>query len=164
MTVTSHYVDNKWCLMSHVLQTTEVLTTHTSSNIADMLTRAIQDWGQTSKNPAVVTDNTANMVHAVEKMKLMQIGYFVHSLNLALKAGLKIPAVSCMLTQVRCIAMFFQRSTTANHILKEKQKRLQLPAHKITVDVTMWNSCLDMLERFLEQQTAISATLTRCAQ
>ncbi|XP_049447026.1 E3 SUMO-protein ligase ZBED1-like isoform X1 [Epinephelus fuscoguttatus] len=64
------------------------------------------------------------------------------------------------LARVRRIATFFRRSTTANHILKEKQKLLQLPAHKLTVDVvTRWNSALDTLERFLEQQPAISATL-----
>lgn len=40
------------------------------------------------------------------------------------------------------------------------QKLLQLKAHKLTIDVvTQWNSALEMLERFLEQQPAISATL-----
>ncbi|XP_036968503.1 E3 SUMO-protein ligase ZBED1-like [Acanthopagrus latus] len=160
MTVTSHYIDNEWCLMSHVLQTTEVLTSHTAINIADMLTGAIQEWGLTSKDPAVVTDNAANMVRAVEIMQLMHVGCFAHTLNLASQAGLKVPAVSRLLARVRRIATFFHRSTMANHILKEKQKLLQLPAHKLTVDVvTRWNSALDMLERFLEQQPAISATL-----
>ncbi|KAM8728456.1 E3 SUMO-protein ligase ZBED1-like [Acanthopagrus schlegelii] len=160
MTVTSHYIDNEWCLMSHVLQTTEVLTSHTAINIADMLTGAIQEWGLTSKDPAVVTDNAANMVRAVEIMQLMHVGCFAHTLNLASQAGLKVPAVSRLLAQVRRIATFFHRNTMANHILKEKQKLLQLPAHKLTVDVvTRWNSALDMLERFLEQQPAISATL-----
>nr|XP_033467746.1 zinc finger BED domain-containing protein 1-like [Epinephelus lanceolatus] len=160
MTVTSHYIDNEWCLMSHVLQTTEVLTSHTAINIADMLTEAIQEWGLTSKDPAIVMDNAANMVRAVEIMQLMHVGCFAHTLNLASQAGLKIPAVSRLLARVRRIATFFHRSTTANHILKEKQKLLQLPAHKLTVDVvTRWNSALDMLERFLEQQPAIFATL-----
>lgn len=61
---------------------------------------------------------------------------------------------------MRHIAKFFHRSTTATRILKEKQKLLQLKAHKLTIDVvTQWNSALEMLERFLEQQPAISATL-----
>ncbi|KAM8766865.1 E3 SUMO-protein ligase ZBED1-like [Acanthopagrus schlegelii] len=132
MTVTSHYIDNEWCLMSHVLQTTEVLTSHTAINIADMLTGAIQEWGLTSKDPAVVTDNAANMVRAVEIMQLMHVGCFAHTLNLASQAGLKVPAVSRLLARVRRIATFFHRSTMANHILKEKQKLLQLPAHKLT--------------------------------
>ncbi|KAF0039287.1 hypothetical protein F2P81_007522 [Scophthalmus maximus] len=61
LTVTSHYIDNEWCLMSHVLQTTEVFTSPTAINIADKLTGAIQEWGMTSKDPEVVTDNAANM-------------------------------------------------------------------------------------------------------
>ncbi|KAI4823633.1 hypothetical protein KUCAC02_012211, partial [Chaenocephalus aceratus] len=37
---------------------------------------------------------------------------------------------------------------------------LNLPAHKLIMDVaTRWNSSLDMLERYLEQQQAIAATL-----
>ncbi|KAF0038023.1 hypothetical protein F2P81_010897 [Scophthalmus maximus] len=159
-TVTSHYIDNEWCLMSHMPQTTEVLTSHNAINIADMLTGDIQEWGLTSKDPAVSMDNAANMVRAVEILQLMHVGCFAHTLNLASQAGLKIPAVSRLLARVRRIVTFFHRSTTANHILKEKQKLLQLPVHKLTVDAgTRWNSALDMLERFLEQQSAISATL-----
>ncbi|KAJ4931669.1 hypothetical protein JOQ06_010110, partial [Pogonophryne albipinna] len=37
---------------------------------------------------------------------------------------------------------------------------LNLPAHKLIMDVvTRWNSSLDILERYLEQQQAIAATL-----
>ncbi|KAL3981340.1 homeodomain interacting protein kinase [Sarotherodon galilaeus] len=40
------------------------------------------------------------------------------------------------------------------------QKILKLPTHKLVTDgVTRWNSTLEMLERFLEQQPAISAAL-----
>lgn len=114
---------------------------HTTINIADMLTGAKQELGLTSKDPAVVMDNAANTVRAIEIMQLMHIGCFAHQLNLTSQAGLKIPAVSYLLARVRRIATFFHRSTTANHILKEKQKLLQLPAHKLTVDVvTRWNS------------------------
>lgn len=61
--------------MSHVLHTAEGLTSHTA--IADMLMGAIQEWGLTSKDPAVMMDNAANMVRAVEIMQLMHVGYYV---------------------------------------------------------------------------------------
>lgn len=160
LTVTCHYIDAEWCLVSHVLETTEVLTSHTAANLADMLSRTIEEWGLSSKTPAVVTDNAANMVRAVEILQLMHVGCFAHTLNLASQAGLKVPAVSRLLARVRRVATFFHRSTTATKILKDKQKMLQLPAHKLTLDVvTRWNSALAMVERFLEQQPAISATL-----
>jgi hypothetical protein len=42
-----------------------------------------------------------------------------------------------------------------------KQKQLQLPSNKLIMDVTTgWNSTLDMLARYLEQQAAISAAPT----
>ena len=68
--------------------------------------------------------------------------------------------IARLLGRVRQIASFFHRSTTASCVVKEKQKQLQLKNHKLTINVvTRWNSALDMLERFLEQQPAISATL-----
>ncbi|XP_044151342.1 E3 SUMO-protein ligase ZBED1-like [Bufo gargarizans] len=58
------------------------------------------------------------------------------------------------------ISTFFHRSTRASHCLKEKQKCLGLKNHKLITDVaTRWNSAYDMVERFLEQQPAVCATL-----
>lgn len=46
-------------------------------------------------------------------------------------------------------------------ILKEKQKLLLLPEYKLIVGVaTRWNSALNMISRYLEQQPAIYAALT----
>lgn len=51
-------------------------------------------------------------------------------------------------------------STTASHCLKEKQNCLGLKNQKLITDVTTrLNSAYDMVERFLEQQPAICATL-----
>ncbi|KAI4786636.1 hypothetical protein KUCAC02_035579 [Chaenocephalus aceratus] len=83
-----------------------------------------------------------------------------HTLNLAAQRALKITAVARLLGRVRRIVNFFRRSTTANHMLKEKRRLLHLPEHKLMTDVvTRWNSAHDMLERFLEQQPAICAAL-----
>ncbi|XP_048020934.1 E3 SUMO-protein ligase ZBED1-like [Megalobrama amblycephala] len=160
MSVTAHYIDELWNLVSYVLQTTEVQTDHRSVSLAEMLTKAMEEWGLLSKDPAIVTDNAANMICAVEITGLTHVGCFEHIINLASQAGLKLPNVARLLGRVRHIAKFFHRSTTATRILKEKQKLLQLNAHKLKIDVvTRWNSTLEMLERFLEQQPAISAAL-----
>lgn len=45
-------------------------------------------------------------------------------------------------------------------MFKAKQKALGLAGNKLIIDVTTrWNSSLDMLERYLEQQPAFAATL-----
>ena len=112
------------------------------------------------KDQAIVTDNAANIVCAVAMMGLTHVSCFAHIINFASQAGLKLPNIACLLGRVRHIAKFFHRSMTATRILKEKQKLLQLKAHKLTIDVvTWWNSALEMLECFLEQQPAISAAL-----
>ncbi len=49
---------------------------------------------------------------------------------------------------------------TGTAVLKEKQRLLGIPEHKLKQDmITCWNSSFDMLERFLEQQAAVCASL-----
>ncbi len=49
---------------------------------------------------------------------------------------------------------------TGTAVLKEKQRLLGIPEHKLKQDmITRWNSSFDMLERFLEQQAAVCASL-----
>ncbi|XDV25966.1 hypothetical protein PO909_029788 [Leuciscus waleckii] len=160
VTITCHYIASDWTLVSHVLQTRAVHTSHTASNIAALLNEALNEWGITEKEPALVTDNAANMVRAAELMNVLHVGCHAHTLNLASQAALKLPKVAQLLGKVRRITGFFHRSSIASHTLKVKQKLLDLPSHKLKTDVvTRWNSALEMLERFLEQQPAISAAL-----
>ncbi|KAI4791864.1 hypothetical protein KUCAC02_033757 [Chaenocephalus aceratus] len=99
-------------------------------------------------------------IAAEEAAFTLHVKCYAHTLNLAAQRALKITAVARLLGRVRRIVNFFRRSTTANHMLKEKQRLLQLPEHKLMTDVvTRWNSAHDMLDRFLEQQPAICAAL-----
>ncbi len=118
VTITSHHISDEWEMVKHVLQTRAMHESHTSSNIADLLKRAVDEWGLQDKDVAIITDNASNMTS------------------------------------------FFRRSTIASHVLKQKQKLLNLEQHKLkTFVVTRWNSAHDMLQRFLEQQPAVTAAL-----
>ncbi|XP_051804464.1 E3 SUMO-protein ligase ZBED1-like isoform X2 [Acanthochromis polyacanthus] len=160
LTITCHYIDGNWYLVSHVIQTRAIEARHTATHLAELLIEALREWELTDRVPAAVTDNAANIVRAVASMGLLHVDCFAHTLNLASQAALKIPSVARLMGRVRQIAAFFHRSTTVSHMLKEKQKLLNLCQHKLVIDVvTRWNSSLDMLECFLEQQPAITATL-----
>ncbi|KAJ8014101.1 hypothetical protein DPEC_G00036760 [Dallia pectoralis] len=54
---------------------------HRSVSLAEMLTKAMEEWGLMSKDPAIVTDNAANMVCAVEITGLTHGGCFAHIIN-----------------------------------------------------------------------------------
>ncbi|XP_028821950.1 zinc finger BED domain-containing protein 1-like [Denticeps clupeoides] len=110
VTITCHYVDEEWELMSHVLQTRAMYESHTGSNIAELLKAALEEWDLVSKDPAIVTDN-GGMLH---------FRCFAHTLNLASQRALKLPAVARLLGRVRRISTFFKRSTTASHVLRQK--------------------------------------------
>ncbi len=85
---------------------------------------------------------------------------FAHTLNLVSQAGLNVSRVSRLLGRVRKVVAFFHRSATATAVLTEKQKMLEIASHKLIMDVvTRWNSSMDMLERYLEQQAAITTAL-----
>ncbi|XP_051814940.1 E3 SUMO-protein ligase ZBED1-like [Acanthochromis polyacanthus] len=161
LTITCHYIDGNWCLVSHVIQTQAIEASHTATHLAELLTEVLREWELTDRVPAAVTDNAANIVRAMASMGLLHVGCFAHTLNLASQAALKIPSVARLMGRVRRIAAFFHRSTTVSHMLKEKQKLLNLCQHKLVIDVvTCWNSSLDMLERFLEKQPAITGEYT----
>ncbi|XP_053569082.1 zinc finger BED domain-containing protein 4-like [Bombina bombina] len=160
VTVTAHYVSKDWKILSHVLQTRAVYESHMGSHLAELLSRVVEEWQLSDKSVVLVTDNASNMIVAAQVGKFPHVKCFAHTLNLASQRALKVATLSRLLGRVRRISTFFHRSTTANHCLKEKQKCLGLKNHKLITDVTTrWNSSYDMVERFLEQQPAICATL-----
>lgn len=92
---------------SHVLQTRTVETSHTASNLCELLFEALGERVLTDKEPATVTDNAANIVCAVKMMDMLHVGCFTHVLNLALQAALKVAAVADLISRMRSIVSFF---------------------------------------------------------
>ena len=166
VTITAHMIDDEWQLKNFVLQTRIMSESHTGANIASLLEDAMQDWkvNRDGSSIPIVTDNASNMVLAVKEAESLgpHIGCFAHVLNLMCQAALKLPNVSRLLGRVRRIVAFFHRSSTAAALLTEKQKLLQIPQHKLIMDVvTRWNSSYEMLERYLEQQAPVLAVLSQ---
>ena len=68
--------------------------------------------------------------------------------------------VKTLLSRVRRVASFFHRSSVANSTLKAKEALLQLPPHKLIMNVsTRWNSSNAMVLRYIDQQASVVAIL-----
>ena len=113
VTFTAHFIDDDWQLQSYVLQTREMNESHTGRNMAKVLKNAAAEWKLTEKDPAVVTDNAANMCLAVELSGYHHVRCFAHVLNLAVQRALKLPNIDQLLGKVRRITSFFHRSPPA---------------------------------------------------
>ncbi|XP_048036276.1 E3 SUMO-protein ligase ZBED1-like [Megalobrama amblycephala] len=143
-------------------KTRAVYESHTGAHMARLLLDVVEEWQLTDKSVVLVTDNAANMISAAEIGKFPHEKCFAHTLNLAAQRALKLPAVSRLLGRVRRISAYFHRSTKAKHLFEENQRvvlKLTSPLKLITDVATRWNSAHDMMERFLQLQAAVHATL-----
>lgn len=158
---TDSWTSVNWEMQSFVLQKRILNEDHTGKNIGQLLCDACSEWTIADKSPALVTDNARNMIAAGKAAGFTpHITGFAHTLNLVSQKAMKVNNAERLSAKVRQIVSFFHRSSTATCTLKEKQQILGLPLHKLKQDVcTRWNSSVEILERFLEQQTAILATL-----
>lgn len=132
-------------------------------NIADCITKALEEWNiHVPKTPLfMVSDNAANMTKAEELLQCeLHLGCYAHTLNLAVQKCLGVQSVARILARMKRIVGFFHRSSVAAAILKSQSTLLELPYHKLVMDVcTRWNSAYDMLERYLSLQAAIVSVL-----
>ena len=159
--VTAHFLTN-WVPHSFVLATRILEESHTGVNIGNALTDIMQEFKiNRPSGTALVTDNAANIDIASRTAGLSpHIKCFAHTVNIACQKGVKVEAMQQLLSKVRRVVTFFHKSPTATAVLKAKQEHMQLEKHKLINDVsTRWNSTFEMLERFIEQQPAILATL-----
>ena len=160
--ITVYFITEDFQLKSFALTNEELPVSHNAANLATALEGVLEEWGLSHKNlSCVTTDNAANIKNAIcDFLVWPHLGCFGHTLNLAVKAGLKIGQVKDAIACCSRLVTYFHKSTRASCVLGEKQQALGLPSHVLIQEVeTRWNSTLDMIERVLEQQSAVCATL-----
>ena len=159
---TVNSVDNDFKLQSRCLQTLEIPQDRDANSLKEVLFSMFQSWNISEKVCGATTDNCGNIVNAVGLLGIEHMPCVAHTLQLSIKDGLAVTRVQQVLGRCHKLVEHFRKSTIDTYKLREKQKMLQLPQHKLTQEcVTRWGSKLGMLQRLMEQQAAIAAVLWR---
>jgi len=137
-------------------------STHTAEDLREALSDILQQWQLNDQNmSAMTTDNASNNNKAFSGCYSWSwIPCFGHNLDLAVRKALAVQQSSEALVRLRSLVSGFNRSTTRKRELLTKQTERGLPRHQpIHDEPTRWGSTFDMVERFLEQQSAMCAVL-----
>uniref|UniRef100_A0A1X7UZQ3 DUF659 domain-containing protein n=1 Tax=Amphimedon queenslandica TaxID=400682 RepID=A0A1X7UZQ3_AMPQE len=84
ISLTIHYLAGDFTLHSHLLESKEFPDSHSGVNFAQELTQSLKEWRLTIDNlVSFTTDNTSNVVVAMEELECIRVPCFSHCLNLA---------------------------------------------------------------------------------
>ncbi|XP_065127446.1 E3 SUMO-protein ligase ZBED1-like [Paramisgurnus dabryanus] len=161
MCITMQYITKSWEMHSWCLGCSGLNTKHTGESLKEAFDEKIlEEWKlDISKIAGITTDNASNNQKAC-KDDYTWIPCFGHNLHLAVNKAVNIDRVSSALSRLRKTVAAFTRSPKLSRQLAKKQTDLSLPDHKLIHDeTTRWNSSYDMVERFLEQQQSVCASL-----
>lgn len=150
-------------LISVTLGVYELDERHTSQYISEMLLRTCEEWGINKDNvTAVVTDNAANMVKAIELAfgKKKHIPCFAHTLNLVAEGTMACSEWQNIVSKIKSIVTWFKQSCIASD---ELRKATPAETKLIQSVPTRWNSTYYMVQRFLELRTVINDIIFRHA-
>lgn len=114
------------------------------------------------KIQAVVTDNAANIIKAVETVfgKKKHIACFSHSINLIpAKMFEKLPDLKLLIDKIKSIVSYFKHSVIAADEFRKSQSASGTSLKLIQEVSTRWSSTYYMLERFMQVIDHVSAVL-----
>nr|XP_022907521.1 zinc finger BED domain-containing protein 1-like [Onthophagus taurus] len=158
--ITVHYVKDI-SLNSIVLCVQQLEERHTGEYLSKILTDTCENWGIHKEHvTAVVTDDAANMILAVELAftKAKHMNCFAHTLNLVAEKSVKSVAKFVhVLNKVKQIVTWFKHSVIAIDDLRKMSQNTKL----IQECPTRWNSKFCMIERFLQLHKEVNEILIR---
>ncbi|CAF4838020.1 unnamed protein product [Pieris macdunnoughi] len=138
-------------------------TSHRASDLAEELSRIVQEWGLERKIILAVSDNGSNIKCAIEKcLGWKHFNCYAHCINLVVTKALENNStISNIIQNAKNVVSHLKKSTVAWEKLKRYLEQAGKPIMRPLQDVpTRWNSTYYMLERLLllkgELNSAIS--------
>lgn len=89
--------------------------------VAEEIVDILDEFGIRSRVAAITVNNASNMNVAVQKLHLIKIGCFAHTLNLGAQSVYKITSVAKCTAKFWDVIVWMKRSTMAKSVLQEKQ-------------------------------------------
>lgn len=157
--VTIHFLNASWELTQLALEVKRFEgATHTAELIAENWHATFEKWGLSNKVIAMLTDGAANMKAAVSLTSIQGFTCNIHLLQLVLKNSCFVKSSVCnLLSTAKKIVTHFHHSVNSSKVLRQAQATLGVPLHELIQDEpTRWNSTFHMLQRLVEQRTAIT--------
>ena len=165
MSFTCHWVNEKDMSLQHaVLAAKPLKSRHTAPNLKVEILSIMNKWGLEGKVNAIISDNAANLVAAIEDIPgVTHIPCASHTLQLVvMNEVLRDISLNEIITQAKKIVTYYKHSTKATISFQNSQSAINAPSHRLIQDVpTRWNSTFLMLNRLYEQREAIIDHLTK---
>ena len=134
ISITAHWLDDALNMQHAILATPEMPEAHTGVNIADRIRRLLCEFGIENKVAAYVADNGSNVVKALDELGGPRLGCFAHTLQLAVKVGLRVRRVRALRTSAKHLVKRFKKSSKAATALRERQADERLTAYKLMME------------------------------
>lgn len=163
LSMTVHYIDSEWQLVSLPLECAAFGGSHTAVRIMQK-TEQLLARNNISEElvSALVIDNAANVQLAGALASFDSVPCAPHTLQLTVKQILEDPAVAKLLRRVRKIVGAFKHSSLKVEELVREQEQLGLKVLRLIQDVkTRWASTYLMLVNFLKNRQAIAVVCMR---
>ncbi|XP_067257230.1 E3 SUMO-protein ligase ZBED1-like [Chanodichthys erythropterus] len=163
LSLTVHFIDQDWKLVSLCLQTVYFPEDHTGEAIAGGLMDALASWGLSEdRQVCITTDSGTNIIKAAELNRWTRLQCFGHRLNSAIEKVNQDKRVDRAIGVCKKVVAAFSYSWKKKRDLAAAQEEYHLPKHKLISETpTRWGSRQQMVKRILEQKRAITEVLSK---
>ncbi|XP_059410212.1 E3 SUMO-protein ligase ZBED1-like [Carassius carassius] len=163
LSLTVHFIDQDWKLVSLCLQTVYFPEDHTGESIAAGLADALASWGlREDRQVCITTDSGTNIIKAAELNRWTRLQCFGHRLNSAIEKVNQDKRVDRAIGVCKKVVAAFSYSWKKKRDLAAAQEEYHLPKHKLISETpTRWGSRQQMVKRVLEQKRAITEVLSK---